>query len=134
MLLKQLWTYGAPVIVLGLLLVALWLWRSGVRFGPLEAAADPARRSLAEQIRGTGRFTLRFGGGRALHAATIRALSEAAARRLPHYDRLSGPERIAALASLTSVSEQELSAALEEPGARRRDIRRAIASLEAARR
>ena len=134
MLLKLLWSYGAPVIVLGLLLIALWLWRSGVRFGPLAAAADPARRSLAEQIRGTGLFTLRFGGGRALHAATVRALSEAAARRLPHYDRLPGPERVAALAALTGLGTQELSAALEEPGARRRDIRRIIALLEAARR
>ena len=134
MLLKLLWTYGAPVIVLALLLVALWLWRSGVRFGPLVAAADPARRSLAEQIRGTGLFTLRFGGGRALHAATVRALSEAAARRLPHYDRLSGPERIEALVSLTGLGAKELSAALEEPLARRRDIRRTIALLEAARR
>jgi hypothetical protein len=134
MLLKLLWTYGAPVIVLGLLLIALWLWRSGVRFGPLMAPPDPARRSLAEQIRGTGLFTLRFGGGRALHAATVRALSEAAARRLPHYDRLSGPERIEALVSLTGLGARELSAALEEPVARRRDIRRTIALLEAARR
>ena len=134
MLLKLLWTYGAPVIVLGLLLIALWLWRSGVRFGPLVAAADPARRSLAEQIRGTGLFTLRFGGGRALHAAAVRALSEAAARRLPHYDKLPGPERVEALAALTGMGAQELSAALEEPGERRRDIRRTIAVLETARR
>jgi hypothetical protein len=134
MLLKLLWIYGAPVIVLALLLVALWLWRSGVRFGPLVAMSDPARRSLAEQIRGTGLFTLRFGGGRALHAATVRALGEAAAQRLPHYDRLPGPERVAALASLTGLSEKELSAALEESGGSRRDVRRAIALLEAARR
>jgi hypothetical protein len=134
MLLKLLWTYGAPVIVLALLLIALWLWRSGVRFGPLVAMTDPARRSLAEQIRGTGLFTLRFGGGRALHTATARALGEAAARHLPHYDRLSGPERVAALASLTGLGEKELAAAFEEPSARRRDIRRAIALLEAARR
>ncbi len=134
MLLKLLWTYGAPVIVLALLLVALWLWRSGVRFGPLVAMSDPARRSLAEQIRGTGLFTLRFGGGRALHAATVRALSEAAAQRLPHYDRLPGAERVAALASLTGMNEKELSAALEESEGSRRDIRRATALLEAARR
>ena len=133
-LLKLLWTYGAPVIVSGLLLIALWLWRSGVRFGPLVAATDPARRSLAEQIRGTGLFTLRFGGGRALHGAAVRALSEAAARRLPHYDRLPGPERVEALASLTGLAAKELEAALEEPGARRRDVRRTIALLEAARR
>jgi hypothetical protein len=133
MLLKLLWTYAAPVIVLALLLIALWLWRSGVRFGPLIAAADPARRSLAEQIRGTGLFTLRFGGGRALHAATVRALSEAAVKRLPHYDRLSGPERVEALVALTGLDAKDLAVALEETG-RRRDVRRAIALLEAARR
>ena len=79
-LLALLWNYGWPVIVLSGLLIALWLWRSGVRFGPLVAAADPARRSLAEQIRGTGQFIVRFGGGKALYAATARALNEAAAR------------------------------------------------------
>ena len=134
-LLTLLWTYGSPVIVLAALLVVLWLWRSGVRFGPLVAAADPARRSLAEQIRGTGQFTLRFGGGTALHAATVRALNEAAARHVPHYERLTGDERAAALAPLTGLGSGELTAALLDPAARRpHEIRKTIAFLEAARR
>jgi hypothetical protein len=134
-LLGLLWTYGSPVIGLVALLLMLWLWRSGVRFGPLAAAPDPARRSLAEQIRGTGQFTLRFGGGRSLYTATVRALNEAAARRVPHYERLSGDERVAALASLTGLSSGELSAALGGPEALHpRDIRKTIATLEATRR
>lgn len=134
-LLALLWSYGWPVIVLAGLLIVLWLWRSGVRFGPLVAAADPARRSLAEQIRGTGQFIVRFGGGKALYAATARALNEAASRRVPRYDRLNGEERIAALASLTGLGSAELSAALDDPGARRpKEIRKTIAFLEAARR
>jgi hypothetical protein len=134
-LLALLWSYGSPVIVLAALLVALWLWRSGVRFGPLAAAADPARRSLAEQIRGTGQFTLRFGGGTALYAATARALNEAAARHVPHYERLTGDERVAALGSLTGLGSGELAAALLDPAARRaHEIRKTIAFLEAARR
>jgi hypothetical protein len=134
-LLALLWSYGWPVIVLAGLLIVLWLWRSGVRFGPLVAAADPARRSLAEQIRGTGQFILRFGGGRALYAATARALNEAAARRVPRYERLSGEERVAALTSLTGLGSAELSAALDDPAARRpKEIRKTIAFLEAARR
>jgi hypothetical protein len=134
-LLSIMWTYGSPVIVLGALLVVLWLWRSGVRFGPLAAAPDPARRSLAEQIRGTGQFTLRFGGGKALYDATIRALNEAAARRFPHYERLGGEQRVAALASFTGLDPGELAQALHSPAARRpQEIRKTIAFLEAVRR
>jgi hypothetical protein len=134
-LLSLMWTYGSPVIVLGALLVVLWLWRSGVRFGPLAAAPDPARRSLAEQIRGTGQFTLRFGGGKALYDATIRALNEAAARRFPHYERLGGEQRVAALASFTGLDPGELAQALHSPAARRpQEIRKTIAFLETVRR
>ena len=134
-LLALLWSYGWPVIVLAGLLIVLWLWRSGVRFGPLVAAADPARRSLAEQIRGTGQFIVRFGGGKALYAATARALNEAASRRVPRYERLNGEERVTALASLTGLGSAELSAALDDPAARRpKEIRKTIAFLEAARR
>jgi len=134
-LLSLMWTYGSPVIVLGALLIVLWLWRSGVRFGPLAAAPDPARRSLAEQIRGTGQFTLRFGGGKALYDATIRALNEAAARRFPHYERLGGEQRVATLASFTGLDPGELVAALHSPAARRpQEIRKTIAFLETVRR
>ncbi len=134
-LLALLWRYGAPVIVLAALLIILWLWRSGVRFGPLAAVPDPARRSLAEQIRGTGQFVLRFGGGKALYAATARALNEAASRHVARYERLSNEERVAALAALTGLDAGALSAALDSPTARRpKEIRTTIAFLEAARR
>jgi len=134
-LLGLLWRYGSPVIMLAAVLIALWLWRSGVRFGPLVAPTDPARRSLAEQIRGTGLFTMRFGGGAALYAATVRALNEVAGRNLPHYEKFSEPERIAALAALTSLSAAELATALQDQSARKpQEIRKTIAFLEAARR
>lgn len=134
-LLQLLWTYGSPVIVLGALVVALWLWRSSVRFGPLAATSDPARRSLAEQIRGTGQFTLRFGGGRALYTATLRALNEAAARDVPHYERLSSEERVATLAALTGLNASELSTALDYAGTRGpHELHKAMATLETARR
>jgi hypothetical protein len=134
-LLQLLWNYGSPVIVLAATLIGLWLWRSGIRFGPLAAAPDPARRSLAEQIRGTGRFTLRFGGGRALYNATLRALNEAAAGQVPRYERLSGEERVATLAALTGLGSNELASALDYGGTRDpHELHRAIAILESARR
>src|SRR5262249_52299120 len=81
-LLSLMWSAGWPVIVLALILVLLALWRGAPRFGPLEAPPSTARRSLAEQIRGTGQFTLRVGGGRALQAAALPALADLAVARL----------------------------------------------------
>jgi hypothetical protein len=129
------WKYGAPVVTLAAVLIALWLWRSGVRFGPLVAPTDQARRSLAEQIRGTGQFTLRFGGGAALYAATMRALNEVATRHILHYERLSDAERVTALASLTRLESSDLTRALQDRDARApKEVRKTIALLEAARR
>jgi hypothetical protein len=134
-LLALIWRYGAPVVGLLAALIALWLWRSGVRFGPLMAVPDAARRSLAEQIRGTGQFTLRFGGGHTLHAAVARAFDETAARQVPHYDRLALEARLTTLAPLTGFGAGELSAALDRAATRNpNELRKAIATLELARR
>jgi hypothetical protein len=132
---KLLWRYGYPVVILLGLMVALALWRAAARFGPPTAPTETARRSLAEQIRGTGQFALRFGGGRALHAASARALRDAAITRLPNYDRLGSEDRIAALVKLTSVSADDLRPALNYSGARSaHELRNSIAALETARR
>ena len=134
-LLGLMWRAGAPALLLALGLVALALWRGSLRFGPLAATPDPARRSLGEQIRGTGQFTVRFGGGRALHAAAVRALTAAADRRILGYARLSGEERIAALAAAANVEPGALSAAVNNAGPRRSgELGSTLALLERARR
>jgi hypothetical protein len=129
------WRYGAPVIALVLAFVVFALWRGAVRLGPVIAEPERARRSLAEQIRGTGQFALRFGRGEALRAAAVRALEEAARRRFPGFARLSAPDRAAKLAELTHRDAEALSQAVLFPGPRRpNELRSAIALLEAARR
>ena len=134
-LLALIWQHGAPVVLLSLALVALMLWRGGIRFGPLAAVPDDARRSLAEQIRGTGQFALRHGGGDSLHAASVRALDEAAVKRIPRYTRLSIKERAMALAHLTSFDWKTLAAAVRHGrGHRSHELRNTIALVEAARR
>jgi hypothetical protein len=134
-LLKLTWQYGAPVVALGLVLIALALWRGSVRFGPLAAPEQSARRSLAEQIRGTGHFAVRFGGGQALHAAAVRALGEAARRRIRGYENLSSEDRSAAIARLSGLETDKLSSAINYTGARRsHDLRSVVALLESARR
>ena len=106
------WRFGAPAVLLLLAVVALALWRAGPRFGPRIAATETARRSLAEQIRGTGQFALRFGGGEALYAATLRALRDAAIRRFPSYDDMPSAERVAAVAKASGISEVDLAPAM----------------------
>ena len=134
-LLTLVWRFGAPVVLLLLAAIALALWRATARFGPPTAPAETARRSLAEQIRGTGQFALRFGGGQSLHAAEVRALRDAAVRRLPAYDRMSSQERIAALARLSSIADEELGPAMNYSGTRgSHELRNALAVLETARR
>jgi hypothetical protein len=134
-LLELVWRHGAPVVVVLLLWIALALWRGSLRFGPLVAPSERARRSLAEQILGTGRFVLRVGGGAALAAAARRALHEAASRRIVGYERLGGAAQAEAVASLAGVNARELAAALDaEQSARPLELRAKLALLEAARR
>jgi hypothetical protein len=134
-LLALLWRHGGPIVVLSLAIVGLMLWRSSARFGPLAAPEETARRSLAEQIRGTGLFALRHGGGESLHAATVHALEDAAKRRIPGYAGLPAADRAAALARLTGFDRDALAAAVHHGGLRSpHGLRGTIAFLEAARR
>ena len=134
-LLALTWRFGAPVVVLLLGALMLALWRAAPRFGPSIPSPEKARRSLAEQIRGTGQFLLSVGDGQALHAATVRALFSAAPRRISTFSNLSGAERVARLARATGFSASALAAAINYTGARRAtELRSAIALLEAARR
>ncbi|HWG31209.1 MAG TPA: hypothetical protein VN676_11700 [Steroidobacteraceae bacterium] len=134
-LLALVWKLAAPVVLLFVALIAAWLWRVSARFGPPLAPTELARRSLAEQIRGTGQFTLRFGGGRALYAAQVRALQEAAERRIPGYPRLGGTERVEALAQLAGIEANALAAALSLAAPRRPgELRQGLILLESIRR
>jgi hypothetical protein len=134
-LLNLIWMYGAPVVVLTLIALAATLWRISVRFGPLAPEPHRARRSLADQIRGTGRFAIRLGDGRALHVAAVRALEEAARRKIAHYDKLPQPNRIAAIVAATRLDADALANAINQTGPRRTaDLVRTIALLENARR
>lgn len=127
------WRSGGPVIVLLLLGVALWVWRSVLRFGPTVAPEPAARRSLEEQIRGTGEFTRRYGAARPLLAASLRALDRQAARRIPGYARLTGDARLHALSRATGVSTGALADAMVS-GGDGAPIANALATLETARR
>jgi hypothetical protein len=127
--------FGWPVLCLVAIALALGIWRGSVRFGPMAPPTETARRSLAEQIRGTGQFTMRIGSAGALHAATARALNEAAARYINAYEVLPGAERMQALATATGYDASSLAAALNYSSSGRSEHLRAdLELLEAARR
>jgi len=133
-LLSLIWSTGAPVVVLFAVLIVFWLWRQLTRFGPTTAPPVPARRSLAEQVRGTGRFVLEHGNGEALHASARRALEETAGRYLPGYRSLTAEARIASLAALVRVDDAVMARAMNPLTYHRHEVRRAIALLERVRR
>ena len=136
-LLALLWQHGAPVVVLSLALVALVLWRGGVRFGPLAAPPDAARRSLAEQIRGTGQFALRTAAATRCMRPAVRALDEAAATPDSGLRAAvgQGARRRCWRASPASIGRRSPSAVHHGDGrAAPHELRSTIASLEAARR
>jgi hypothetical protein len=134
-LLTLIWDNGKPVVLLAALLILLSLWRGAVRFGPLIAPTETARRSLAEQIRGTGLFILRFGGSQTLHAAMLRAVDDAARRRIINYSQLSSSDRVSALAHAAGVDADKLAIAIHHHGNRNtHDLQHAIALLETVRR
>lgn len=134
-LLTLMWIFGWPAVAFVLALIGLALWRNSVRFGPVAADPELARRSLAEQIRGTGQFAVRFGGGKSLHAAAVRALDEAALRRLPTYRSMSTSDRVEAIARLTGIDAATLGPAIFHTAPRRsHELRQAIVLIESARR
>lgn len=131
------WMRGWPVIVLCGLFIALILWRGAMRFGPLEAAPALARRSLAEQIRGTGEFVVRGGGAPALHAAVVRAFEETVRKSVKGYAGLKGEARTSALTAVVGHrGRAEAIAAAMSDGTETEasDSRRTLAKIEAARR
>jgi len=134
-LLKWLWHRAGPAIAVALLAMAFALWRGARRFGPLLPQPPLARRSVAEQIRGTSAFVLRSGGAPLL-AAARRALDDAARQRVAGYERMTMGQRIEALRQPTGLSADTLTRALDPqlPPGRGRALADKLALIEQARR
>lgn len=129
-----LWKNAWVAVLVALLAAAAAVWRAATRFGPVMPPHQAHRRSMGDQVRGTGQY-LRGQGAAALHAAQVRALHEAAARVLPQYAASNGPARVRAISRATRIDAESLERAMALPGedaANRFESR--LALLEAARR
>jgi len=128
-----LWHQAWAALLLGLLALALALWRAGVRFGPLAPSAASHRRSMAEQVRGTARF-LHMHGPKALHAAQLRALHASAAKQLPRFSQLDPARRTAGIAQATGLDLRALERAQADKQRNRGLLAADLELLETARR
>ncbi len=131
-LLKWLWHEAWIAVVLLLLALAAVLWRGAVRFGPLAAGTMLARRSMADQVSGTGQFLYRHGAA-ALHRAQVRALDEAARKYVRNYNARDLSASLEAIARATGLDQLALAAAIT-PRPAPADLPRHMELLETARR
>jgi hypothetical protein len=131
-LLSVIWNAAAPAVLLFAAALALLLWRAGVRFGPRARTAPSARRSVADQIRGTAAFVFQRDAA-ALHRVQLRALEDAGRRRLRDHHRLDRRARAEAIARATALDADALARAMDPTLTRaRRDLVATLALLETA--
>jgi hypothetical protein len=128
------WRHARAPLLFALAGIALALWRLTVRFGPRAAALARPRRSMGEQVRGTGAF-IADREPAALHAATLAALDAAARARIEGWAGLDTMQRVDAIVALAAVERAAFAAALKlRPAAPATDWLAAAATLEQARR
>ena len=132
------WHEARTPTLLILAAVLLSLWRLLPRFGPREAVAPQARRSMGEQVSGTGQF-IAGADPRALHDATKTAFEAVGRARIDGWPGRDDAGRVAALADAlapaVTLDQAALLAALTPPpSATPGQILAAIAVIEQARR
>lgn len=97
---------AAPALAGAAALLALWLWRTGPRFGPIAPDPAPARRRLLDHLRASGRFYWSKGlRGRLVEAARDAALRRVA-RAQPDFASVPPAERAERLVALASLSRE----------------------------
>ncbi len=99
--------HAAPVLAATALLLVLWLWRVGPRFGPVAPDLPPARRRLLDHLRASGRYYWTKG----LRARLVVAARDAALRRIarsqPDFATATAAQRVSRLSTLASVTEED---------------------------
>lgn len=99
-------------LLAAVLLLALVLWRNGLRQGPLQPNPDRSRRQLEEHLRAGADFILRQRGQLALLQGLQRDVMRRARQRQPGFDRLPVAEQWQALGRMTRMSVSAISQAM----------------------
>ncbi|CAN1603940.1 DUF4350 domain-containing protein [Pseudomonas mediterranea] len=111
-LLTLLLRYFPQALVALAALIALWLWRSAIRHGPLQQPASKARRQLEEHVQASAGFHLRHNGRQHLLQALQQDVLRRARHRHPGFEQLAVAEQWQVLARLSRQSTRAISQAL----------------------
>ncbi|UZE85385.1 DUF4350 domain-containing protein [Pseudomonas viciae] len=111
-LLTLLLRYFPQALVALLALIALWLWRSAVRHGPLQQPAPKARRQLEEHLQASAGFHLRHNGQQQLLQTLQQDVLRRARHLHPGFEQLVVAEQWQVLARLTLQPTRAISQAL----------------------
>lgn len=111
-LLTLLLRYFPQALVALLALIALWLWRSAVRHGPLQQPAPKARRQLEEHLQASASFHLRHNGRQHLLQALQQDVLRRARHLHPGFEQLVVAEQWQVLARLSRQPTRAISQAL----------------------
>jgi uncharacterized protein DUF4350 len=134
-LIAILWRHGWMPIVSSTLLLAAWVSRKAIRFGPMLAAPRAGSRSLMEHLDAVGAFLWRRGRQEVLLESTRAAFGRALAARRPFLAGLPVAARSTALAAGAGVPRKDILSALAAPCPEDPDrFARAIGTLETLRR
>lgn len=125
--------YFPQALVALIALVALALWRAGMRHGPIRPPASNARRQLQEHLKASADFLLRRSGHGTLLHALQRDILRTARRRHPGFEHLDNAEQWRVLEHLTRQPSHVISQALGPLPAKRlssADFSRQVACLQ----
>lgn len=134
--LPQLLLRHFPQALLALaLLLALGLWRAGMRQGPLQSGGTPARRQLEEHLRANADFLLRHCGQNGLLQSLQTEILQRAQHRHPDLARLTEEEQWQRLALLCRRPPEQIRAAMQPVSGHRSAIEftRQVADLQSLR-
>lgn len=111
-LLTLLLRYFPQALVALAALIALWLWHSAVRHGPLQPPAPKARRQLEEHVQASALFHLRHNGRQHLLRGLQQDVLRRARHRHPGFEQLAVAEQWQVLSRLTRQPTKAISQAL----------------------